>query len=317
MDEMRHRPCLLQPGTLWRRIEEQTAHALAVGALRSIPTRLEYIEDGGVRFVVRIAPSLARKDRARRKQAQAAASGKQANPFLPYERDLLVAEISDTHLCLLNKFNVVEHHLLIVTRAFEDQECLLDAQDFAAMWTCLLEFDGLGFYNGGRIAGASQRHKHLQMVPLPLAEGGPSLPIEPALAAACFDGEVGVSPALPFRHAAARVPSVCPGSQHPAEVATCLLALYRALLGAVGLQAVEGDRQSAPYNLLLTRQWMLLVPRSAEFFRGISVNALGYAGALLVRSDAQMALLKESGPMAVLRQVGIPRPETVIGEKCS
>ena len=32
----------------------------------------------------------------------------------------------------------------------------------------LAEFDGLGFYNGGETAGASQPHKHLQIVPLPL-----------------------------------------------------------------------------------------------------------------------------------------------------
>jgi sulfate adenylyltransferase (ADP) / ATP adenylyltransferase len=304
VDEPRHQSYPLAPGTLWRRIEEGTAHALAMGALQTIPTRSEHIEDGGLRFVVRIAPSLERKDRARRKQAQGA--GGQVNPFLPYERDLFVADISDTHFCLLNKFNVVERHLLIVTRAFEDQECLLNTEDFAAIWTCMLEFDGLGFYNGGSIAGASQRHKHLQMVPLPLAQGEAVLPIEPVLADARYDGEVGMSPALPFRHAAARIDM---GSRCLADAAARLAALYRALLGAVGLHVVaapECDRQSAPYNLLMTREWMLLVPRSAEFFHGISVNALGYAGALLVRSDAQMTLLRESGPMAVLRQVGLP-----------
>ena len=75
MDEPRHRLYPLKRGTLWRRVEDQTAHALAVGALQTIPTRSEHIEDGGVRFVVRIAPSLARKDQARRKQAQVAAFG--------------------------------------------------------------------------------------------------------------------------------------------------------------------------------------------------------------------------------------------------
>ncbi len=32
------------------------------------------------------------------------------------------------------------------------------------MWTCLGEFEVLVFYNGGKLAGASQRQKHLQIV---------------------------------------------------------------------------------------------------------------------------------------------------------
>ena len=54
-----------------------------------------------------------------------------------------------------------------MTRAFEEQTDLLNLEDFAALWFCLQEIDGLAFFNGGKIAGASQRHKHLQLIPLP------------------------------------------------------------------------------------------------------------------------------------------------------
>jgi ATP adenylyltransferase len=248
------------------------------------------------------------KDQARREQREHAAhAGQPISPFLPYEEELFVADISDTHLCLLNKFNIVAHHILIVRRRFEDQECLLDAADFAALWTCLQECDGLGFYNGGEVAGASQRHKHLQMVALPLAPGGPRVPIEPLLAAAQICGGVGEIPALAFLHACSwhRADSLA-----PRDAAQRLLSGYHDLLSAVGIGG-EGTgsrrRQSAPYNLLVTREWMLLVPRSRELFDGISVNALGFAGALLVRDERQMTLLRRHGPMAVLREVGMPR----------
>jgi ATP adenylyltransferase len=56
---------------------------------------------------------------------------------------------------------------------------------------------------------------------------------------------------------------------------------------------------------LVTRDWMLLVPRSTERFCGISVNALGFAGALLVRDERQLQLLKECGPMVVLRHLAV------------
>ncbi|BDI16003.1 hypothetical protein ANSO36C_18050 [Nostoc cf. commune SO-36] len=173
---------LLKPDTLWTSVKEQTEHALQCGALLSIPTEFEFVEQDNVRFLVRILSNLNRKKTADEIQKkQSARSGQEFNPFLPYEEDLFVADISGTHVCILNKFNVVDYHLLIITRSFEEQESLLTLEDFTAMWACLANFDGLAFYNSGKTAGASQRHKHLQLVPLPLAPSGTQIPIEPLL----------------------------------------------------------------------------------------------------------------------------------------
>jgi len=56
------------------------------------------------------------------------------NPFLPYDEALWVAHLSASHTLLLNKFNVVRHHLLVVTRAFEPQAAPLTAGDLGATW---------------------------------------------------------------------------------------------------------------------------------------------------------------------------------------
>ena len=64
--------------------------------------------------------------------------------------------------------------------------------------------------------------------------------------------------------------------------------------------------QSAPYNLLVTRRWMLLVPRSEERVEGVSINALGFAGSLFVRDAAQMKVIERLGPMAALQRVALP-----------
>jgi len=85
-------------------------------------------------------------------------------------------------------------------------------------------------------------------------------------------------------------------------------ACYLELLAAAGLKAVEKRGktcQSGPYNLLATPRWMLLVPRRKERFDSIAVNALGFAGSLFVRDEAQLVLLKRAGPMAVLRETAI------------
>ena len=298
----------IQKGTLWQQVVRVTENALQAGALIPVPTEYEFIEDSGIRFFVRILSALRRKDEARRQQEKASSeSGKQINPFLPYEKDLFVSHISETHAAILNKFNVLEHHLLIVTRHFEDQETLLTPDDFKALWSCMTEYDGLGFYNGGEAAGASQRHKHLQLVPLPIAPEGPQVPVEPLLSDAVFDGSFGTVPAFPFLHVFTRFdPEIV---KSPSDAAAKSFDLYSEMLRRAGMTSpVRGglQRQSGPYCLLVSRKWMLLVPRSREFFDSISINSLGFAGALLVRNKEQMKIMKKCGPMTVLRKVALP-----------
>lgn len=295
-------PRQLQPGTLWPAITQRTALALQSGALCPIETVQAAIEDGGVRFLVRQVSSLARKDKARSASIGGGSGG--SNPFLPYDPALFVGDISDTHVALLNKFNVIAHHLLIVTRRFEAQENLLTVADFAALLACMAEFPSLGFYNGGAAAGASQAHKHLQIVPLPLAEHGQALPISPLLESARISGAIGAVPGLAFAHAFAPLDLFAAPREAAARTAS---ERYRALLEAVGVGAVEGEgggglRQSAPYNLLVMPAGLLLVPRSREFVEGISVNALAFAGSLFVRDAAQMRTIEDLGPMRLLRR---------------
>ncbi|NEP81218.1 MAG: phosphorylase [Okeania sp. SIO3B3] len=295
---------LFTPGTLWEKLKQQTEYALECGALQPIPTEYEFVQQDNIRFLVRILSNLSRKDEATKQQKKnKAETGKDFNPFLPYEQDLFVADISKTHLCLLNKYNVVDNHLLIVTREFEEQENLLNLQDFQALGCCMGEFDGLAFYNAGKVAGASQRHKHLQMIPLPMVLDGERIPIERAIATARFDNGIGVTSDFPFQHALAKLDSGWINS--PVDYAGEILASYFALLKAVGIE--DGDhksgKQSGDYNLLVTREWMLVVARSHESFKSISVNSLGFAGALLVKNREQMKIIKEHKPLNILRDV--------------
>jgi len=300
---------ILKTGTLWERIVRTTGQALASGALLSAPTDQAFIDTDGVRYLVRVLAGLRRKDETRRLQDEASRSGRPANPFLPPEPGLLVGGVSDTHVAVLNKFNVVEHHVLIVTRAFEHQETLLTLADWQALWTCMAEYDSLGFYNGGKEGGASQEHKHLQLVPLPLTSTGPAVPVEPLLAAAVLDVDgFGTVPAFPFQHSFARLkPDLW---KSPAEAARLSSIIYGQMLERVGMTppAAEGlTRQSRPYCLLVARSWMLLVPRSREHFEDISLNSLAYAGSFFVRDEAQLEQLRTAGPMQALAAVALPR----------
>jgi sulfate adenylyltransferase (ADP) / ATP adenylyltransferase len=324
MDERR----AWQTGALHQRLAKQTEYALTTGALRSIVTDYEWLVAGELKFLVRILANLARKEAALKTQKQhEQTTGKAFNPFLPYEQDLYVCDISDTHVCLLNKFNVVDHHLLIITRAFESQVTWLNAADFVALAQCLQEIDGLAFYNGGAEAGASQPHKHLQLIPLPLFAGDrasethPSatrLPIEPAIATALTARSFPTAqapatsfsvPTWPFAHAIAPLTLASEPNQAGKDLHQC----YRQLLTALHSGDPSGQWQGKhhqAYNLLVTRNWMMIVLRSQESYESIPVNALGFAGSLLVKNAEQLAQLKEIGPLALLQQVSVNDVET-------
>lgn len=293
---------MLKKGTLWQNIVSTTERALRRGALFSYPTRLAYLDDGGMRFVVRVPAGLKRNQEERQKQESAAARGGRINPFLPPEPDLVVADLSPTHSAILNKFSVADHHLLIITKEYEDQEELLTVKDFEALWTCMAEFEGLAFYNGGREGGASQQHKHLQMVPLPLAPQGPAVPIEPLLAAA----KGGRVPGFPFLHAFERLERRLAAS--PQDAARRTFGLYGTMLERAGMEPPAGgpsQRQSRPYCLIVARDWMLLAPRSKQFFADISFNSLAYAGSLFVWNEEQLERIRSHGPMRALAEVSV------------
>jgi ATP adenylyltransferase len=300
---------MIEPVALAAAVAERSRAAAAGGALQPIDTDETAVDDGDVRFVVRSVSSLARKRSA---SAALPKDGASPNPFGPPEPALTVGGVSPTHVAVLNKYPVVERHLLVVTREFVDQETLLDRADFAAFAACLRGADWLGFYNGGREAGASQAHKHLQLVPLPLGQGPWPVPMEALFDSWAERGRAARLLRLPFANAFAPLDA----EAFEAGGADRLLGIYEGMLEACGLRdeaanegfgdaANEPQRQAGPYNLLLTRRWMLLVPRSREKLGTMSVNALGFAGSLFVRDEAEMRALREAGPMRVLATVAV------------
>ena len=259
---------MLEPGTLWTTARQCSERALEQGALEPIETESLVVEQQGIPFVVRTASSLARKPRR----------SDTRNPFLPPDEALLVGDVSATHLCVLNKFNVFPQHLLVVTRELVEQDELLERADFEALSFCLEERDAFAFYNAGRVAGASQRHRHLQLVPVPLGEGPEATPLDRAV-----DRD-----AVPYAHAMGEWSSD-PSIAH---------ARYLELLSRI-----DRDRPGAPYNLLVTRRWMIVVPRTREKWRDVSINALGFAGSILVKRPEQLEQVRQVGPVEVLREV--------------
>lgn len=290
----------IAPGTLLQLARSQSAQALAAGALVPLTTGQCDLAADGIHYLVRMLERL-----PPRNTSPKTLRGSGSNPFLPFDPALYVADLSETHLCLLNKFNVIDNHLLIVTRDYAAQQEPLTLADFQALARALWEIDGLAFFNGGPLAGASQHHKHLQLVPFPLAPGFEQLPIAPWLEALPVSSAILHLPAWSFRHGLLPLQVDWAASDAWSAIGISLYEHYRNLLHDLDLLATaQGD--PAPYNLLVTRQWMILVPRSQAEAYGISINALGFAGALLVRSAAELNCLQQIRPTGLLQAVACP-----------
>lgn len=222
-------------------------------------------------------------------------AGPRPNPFLPWDRDLAVAPLGSTHLLLLNKYPVQAGHVLVITQQWQPQQGWLNAADWGAVAEVDRDTGGLWFFNSSPAAGASQPHRHLQL--LPRQAGSPSCPMARQLLAQ-LDGQLGP---WPWRYCLSRRRQ----SGDPGE----LQALYGDHARALGLGEPGPDPQPRhPYNLLFDDQWFLTVRRRRDDWAGFSINALGFAGYLLVTDRADVDWLRTQGPWALLETVASKVP---------
>nr|WP_277614440.1 phosphorylase [Alcaligenes nematophilus] len=283
-----------------QRLDQLSQAALASGDLLPVQAQEELMHDQGLTFFVRWVSTLAAKDAAS-VSIPGGPRDPNFNPFLPPAPALTVDDASSTHNIVLNKFAVCDLHLVLADKVFSEQLSPLREIDFRILADFLAVQGGLGFYNGGGPAGASQRHKHTQWIPQAASNGSLALYLDklPTQAAA---GSAHQHPALAFEHCFVRLQD----AQEPEVLAASLLSSYRTACNELGLEPAE-DGLLPPHNMLAGQGWMLVVPRSVELVDGISVNALSYAGCIYVRTPEQIDLVRQIGPLGVLARAGYAR----------
>jgi ATP adenylyltransferase len=263
-----------------------SAQALAEGALVPLQTRLHRRPELSP-FVLR--ELISRPPRHLRPE------GPKPNPFLPWDQPLEVAKLGDGHVLLLNKYPVEPSHLLVITQGWQPQAGWVQPLDWAAVATVAADTGGLWFFNSGATAGASQPHRHLQLLPRRAEE--PSCPLAPLLRSQL----AGQSPAWPWAYQLSARWDPLGGSD--------LEGIYRRHCLALELGSPsQDDRPWHPYNLVFDDDWFLTVRRVQEHGAGFSVNGLGFAGYLLSTDNADRAWLERHGPWALLGSVAAMGP---------
>jgi ATP adenylyltransferase len=273
----------------------QAGLAVAEQALRSgslVPLDTQLIEDPALQ-PFRLRQLLSATPRHLR------ASGPRPNPFLPWDKPLEVERVGCSHVVLLNKYPVQTGHLLLITQQWQPQTGWLAADDWRAVAWLAADTDGLWFFNSSAMAGASQPHRHLQL--LPRAAGELSCPLSPLLQAQL----AGRSEPWPWAYRLSPRRDPLGGSDLPLLYAEHAHALD---LGDPG----RDPHPRHPYNLLFNDDWFMTVRRTREHCAGFSLNALGFAGYLLSTDGSDRDWLDRYGPWELLQAVAAPGQGMVI-----
>ncbi|KAH9002052.1 ATP adenylyltransferase-domain-containing protein [Lactarius hatsudake] len=266
----------------------------ASGDLLFFPSEVHTHKDLGIDFEIRLCPALSQKPPLPTPHFEGAAGdhekAKRTDPFKPpYNPNLYVGELKDEeegteYIVLLNKYSVVEEHFLLVTKEFQSQTSPLEPCDLVQAYLLLRAAHKAGnhlfaFYNCGAQSGANK--------PFALS-------------------------ALPFANHIRRLALPTTRSELEPALAQAFVELLDLCISTVRHAADDTDTDTTgglSYNVVLTLGHLYVFPRRRESHRlavsgeELSVNALGFAGYLLVKSDAELRAVTAEGPTNVLKAV--------------
>lgn len=247
-----------------------------------------------------------------------------AKPFNPFENPspaLLVAQLPPSHRLVLNKFAIVPEHFILATRDFKPQTHLLETGDVDAAYACVQAYHSAGdelfvFFNSGDHSGASQLHRHLQLLPVERMKDGLEN-AEHGQEWGIIAGKVcGMQETLPFTVFTSPISA----DMNAEEKHHTYLSLYKRAVRAakVNVEAIEEGEAQISYNFAMTSTCMALCPRTAEGARvkdndgndigNIALNGTVLAGTALVKSKSEWDALRTTPTILsnVLRSIGVP-----------
>jgi len=215
--------------------------------------------------------------------------GPKINPFKPWDKILEIDPIGNNHQLILNKYPVQLGHVLLISNEWKEQNGWIDINDWEAIKKVNNDTTGLWFFNSGPIAGASQPHRHIQLLRRDPSEL--SCPREKWI---LEFGNVNCNNDKFSKNLILKKFSKSLNEENIHDI-------YKELSYKLGLGDPKINKKPRyPYNLIFTNRWMLLIKRKADNLYGISINALGFAGYILVTEKSNINFLKKFGPEKLL-----------------
>ena len=221
--------------------------------------------------------------------------GPKLNPFIPWDSRLQIQTINNKHTLILNKYPVQLGHILLITNSWKPQNGWLNEDDFEAIINVDNDTTGLWFFNSSKEAGASQPHRHFQLLPRHVNEI-----ICPRYEWFCSllndknDNKSEISHCISIR----------PRNKNKDTSTNDLFSLYKSMVSEMNIGEINLiNKPLKPYNLLITSEWIALITRKTDRSNGFSINALGFAGYFLGTKRSDVDTLIKFGPEKILKDV--------------
>ncbi|KAF4456406.1 hypothetical protein F53441_1476 [Fusarium austroafricanum] len=330
-------PRIKAPSNLPELVKSTFAKARSESDLHYFPTQVTILSVDSIPFQLRFSPSLANKPKPPPKDLS-----KPQKPFDPFENPLPALKVTDLvpfHYLVLNKFAVVPEHFILATTEFKPQTHVLEESDLEATLACIEAYeaarrtdteqghrdgtlgggDGLfAFFNCGDHSGASQPHRHIQLLPIARMKDGLEADTPWTVLADQLKTKI-----APFATFAEDIKLGMSG----ADLHSIYLRLYRKACRAVAVHTKDPiHTEEAPtdgptrisYNMAMTKDTLVVCPRLAEGVKlqgqdgdilgTLALNGTLLAGTALVKNELEWEALKKD-PAAlrnVLRDIGVP-----------
>ena len=219
------------------------------------------------------------------------------NPFLPWNKDLELSKIGLKHILILNKYPVQIGHMLLITKEWAPQNGWLSIEDWNALEIVDKDTPGLWFFNSSPESGASQPHRHLQLLRRRNIQS--YCPRDTWFINLLNKQYTNEDKIYNSTYVARRN-----------EEDNAYELYYKYINACKCLKLGSPDTHSkpaSPYNLLLGKNWLSVIRRSKDGTNGFNINALGFAGYLLATEISDISWLNVVGPEFLLGQLVDPK----------
>ncbi|KAF8650435.1 hypothetical protein AX16_005238 [Volvariella volvacea WC 439] len=291
--------------------------ALQSGDLLFFPSTTHPVAEGDVEWEVSLCPSISHKPQG---SGPSEVPEKAKDPFEPpYNEKLFLGEVGyddEEYAVILNKYSIIPHHFLLVTKEFKSQTSPLTPADLVQTYQFLVAAQRAGrhffaFYNCGDLSGSSQPHKHIQFLPCP-PEGPPVERVARLVNLETPTKPFNISK-LPYANHSYRFPSGFSGL--PVEKQEETLSLGFMLLLDLVISTIRHEPNypvgRPSYNIVITLEHIHATPRLHDTYtfeeggNRLPVNGAGSAGLLLARTSEELEQIKKTGTGKILRGVGL------------
>lgn len=216
--------------------------------------------------------------------------------YIPDER-VILTKLNNTHDLALNMFCVDRPQFMMPTiDSYRRQDEPLDRDDFAAALDTIKALeDFFVIYNCTETAGCSRVHKHMQGL------RGPPFAFEALISTTKDKDEAAI---VPFQYFTYHFEQ---GFTNISAVD--IVPIYTSLLKQARQALKVSEADICPHNVILWRDWIIVIPRRKSFVERACTNSVGMMGSVWLSESNLVDEWKRLGCRHVLEELGVPQKE--------